>query len=77
MRDFAGLTELGRARRLRPLALAALEEYDLAVRGLRLIDNGWNCVSRVETPDGPLALRVTRPTPGRDAASVHSEVALA
>jgi Ser/Thr protein kinase RdoA (MazF antagonist) len=75
VRDFFELTELGRARRLRPLALAALVEYDLAVRGLRLIDNGWNCVSRVETPDGPLALRVTRFTPGRDAASVHSEVA--
>jgi Ser/Thr protein kinase RdoA (MazF antagonist) len=75
MRDFAGLTEVGRARRLRPLALTALEAYDLEVRGLRLIDDGWNCVFRVETPDGPLALRVTRPTPGRDAASVHSEVA--
>ena len=75
MRDFAALTEVGRARRLRPLAFAALEEYDLAVTGLRLIDDGWNCVFRVETPDGPLALRVTRPMPGRDAASVHSEVA--
>jgi Ser/Thr protein kinase RdoA (MazF antagonist) len=75
MRDFAGLTELGRARRLRPLAFAALEAYDLTVLSLRLIDDGWNCVFRVETPDRPLALRVTRPTPGRDAASVHSEVA--
>jgi Ser/Thr protein kinase RdoA (MazF antagonist) len=75
MKDFAGLTELGRARRLRPLALAALEAYDLGVTSLRLIDDGWNCVFRVESPDGPLALRVTRPTPGRDAASVHSEVA--
>ena len=75
MRDFAALTEVGRARRLRPLAFAALEAYDLAVTGLRLIDDGWNCVFRVETPGGPLALRVTRPVPGRDAASVHSEVA--
>jgi Ser/Thr protein kinase RdoA (MazF antagonist) len=75
VRDFAEHTELGRARRLRPLALAALESYDLDVTGLRLIDDGWNCVFRVETPDGPLALRVSRPTPGRDAASVHSEVA--
>jgi Ser/Thr protein kinase RdoA (MazF antagonist) len=75
MKDFAGLTEVGRARRLRPLALAALEAYDLDVTGLRLIDDGWNCVFRVETPGGPLALRVTRPTPGREVASVHSEVA--
>ena len=75
MRDFAELTELGRARRLRPLAVAALESYDLDVRAVRLIDDGWNCVFRVETPNGPLALRVTRPTPGREAASVHSEVA--
>jgi Ser/Thr protein kinase RdoA (MazF antagonist) len=66
---------VGRARRLRPLALAALRAYDLDVAGLRLIDDGWNCIFRVETPDGPLALRVTRPSPGRDAASVRAEVA--
>jgi Ser/Thr protein kinase RdoA (MazF antagonist) len=55
--------------------MTALEAYDLDVTGLRLIDDGWNCVFRVETSDGPLALRVTRPRPGRDAASVPSEVA--
>jgi len=75
MRAFSTLTELGRARRLRPLALAALAAYDLEVTGLRLIDNGWNGVFRVDTAAGPLALRVTRPLPGRSAASLHSEVA--
>ena len=75
MKAFSDLTEQGRARRLRPLALAALEAYDLHVSGLHLLDNGWNGVFRVETPGGPLVLRVTRPTPGRQAATVHAEVA--
>jgi Ser/Thr protein kinase RdoA (MazF antagonist) len=75
MRAFDTLTEQGRARRLRPLALAALAAYDVHVTGLRLIDNGWNCVFRVETPDGPLALRVTRSTPERSPQSLASEVA--
>jgi Ser/Thr protein kinase RdoA (MazF antagonist) len=75
MRAFDDLTEQGRARRLRPLALAALQSYDLRITGLRLIDNGWNCVFRVQTQDGPLALRVTRATPERSPQSVASEVA--
>jgi Ser/Thr protein kinase RdoA (MazF antagonist) len=75
MRAFERLSQRGQARRLRPLALSALQAYDLEVGGLRLIDNGWNCVFRVETPGGPLALRITRPTPGRSPQSVTSEVA--
>jgi Ser/Thr protein kinase RdoA (MazF antagonist) len=74
VRGFGELSEQGRARRLRPLALAALQAYDLQVAGLRLIDNGWNCVFRVETPDGPLALRISRDTPERTPRSVASEV---
>ena len=73
-KPFAELTELGQARRLRPLAEAALRAYDLQPTGLRLISNGWNCVFRVATAEGPHALRITRPVPGADDRSVHSEV---
>lgn len=75
MRAFEELTERGRAARLRPLARAALQAYDIRVTALRLIDNGWNCVFRVETPGEPLALRVTRSSPERTPQSVASEVA--
>ncbi len=68
------LTELGQARRLKPLAESALERYDLEVTGLRLISNGWNCVFRVDSPDGPRVIRITRPVPGADDRSVGSEV---
>ena len=73
-KPFAGLTELGQARRLRPLAEAALSSYDLEWTRLRLISNGWNCVFRVDTPTGPRVLRITRPIPGALERSVRSEV---
>ena len=63
MKSFGELSERGQARRLRPLALAALARYDLEVTGLRLISNGWNCVYRVDTTDGPQDIRVSRPIP--------------
>jgi Ser/Thr protein kinase RdoA (MazF antagonist) len=73
-KPFGSLTELGQARRLRPLAEAALWAYDLEPTGLRLISNGWNCVFRVDTSVGPRALRITRPIPGAEERSVRSEV---
>ena len=73
-KPFADLTESGQARRLRPLALAALADYDLEVTGLRLITNGWNGVFRIDTPGGPCVIRITRPIPGADDRSVASEV---
>ena len=73
-RPFGQLTELGQARRLRPLAEAALAEYDLEPTRLRLISNGWNCVFRVDTVDRPVVIRVSRPVPGADDRSVRSEV---
>ncbi len=71
---FSGLTELGQARRLRPMAIAALEAYELAWTSLRLISNGWNCVFRVDTAQGPYVLRITRPVPGALDRDVRSEV---
>ncbi len=73
-RPFGQLSEAGQARRLRPLARAALAEYDLEATGLRLISNGWNGVFRVDTPDGPCVIRVSRPVPGAAERSVASEV---
>jgi len=73
-KPFAELTELGQARRLKPLAIEALSSYDARWTDLRLISNGWNCVFRVDTPDGPRALRVSRPIPGALDRSVRSEV---
>ncbi len=74
MKPFGKLTEVGQARRLRPLARAALAEYDLEVTRLRLISNGWNCVYRVDTTTGPHVIRVSRPVPGAADRLVASEV---
>lgn len=74
MKPFGELTERGQARRLRPLAEVALAAYDLDVSGLRLIENGWNGVFRVDTAAGPHVVRVSRPIPGAAQRSVASEV---
>lgn len=74
--DFTELTEIGRARRLRPLAMAALEQYDLGVARVQLITNSWNCVFRVDATDGGrYVLRVTLPRPERRDGIVESEAA--
>lgn len=63
MKNYYDLTNRGRALRLRPLAIAALADYDLAVRRVRLITNGFNGIFRVDTEGGgKYVLRVCRPT---------------
>jgi Ser/Thr protein kinase RdoA (MazF antagonist) len=57
---FSDLTRLGQTRRLRPLAIGALEAYDLGPTRLRLLSNDWNCTFRVDSPSGPRVLRVMR-----------------
>lgn len=52
------LTERGKLRRLRTVALAALDDYSVDVRKVSLIGGFINALFRVDTPDGPLALRV-------------------
>ena len=62
MQPFAFLTEQGRARRLRPLAFAALAQYDVKVARLRLVSNETNCTFRVDAADGKsYALRISLP----------------
>lgn len=72
---YMSLTLRGRARRLRALARAALEEYDLDVRRMRLIMNSWNCVFRIDTPDRPYVIRVSLPGYGHSPQRVRSEAA--
>lgn len=62
MRDFDTLTNRGRARRLRQLALVALQEYPLDVSRVRLVTNSFNAIFRVDTPEEKYLLRVCRST---------------
>ena len=57
MKDFYALTTRGRALRLRRMALAALERYDLDVRRVRLLTNSTNGIFRVDTAETKYALR--------------------
>lgn len=52
------LTERGRLGRLRTVAIAALADYDIDVRQVSLVGGFVNALYRVDTPDGPLAIRV-------------------
>ncbi len=62
MRPFPFLTEQGRARRLRALAFAALEHYDLDIRRIKLVNNETNCTFRLDAADGrSYALRISIP----------------
>ena len=58
MKAWDELTERGRLRRLRSVAVSALAEYDLTVTRVSLIGGFVNALFRIDTPDGPLALRV-------------------
>lgn len=58
MKPWSELSERGRLMRLRPLAKAALQDYSVDVEKLTLIGGFINALFRVDTADGPLALRV-------------------
>ena len=58
MRDWDTLTEAGQIRRLRALAAGALPEFPIEPIGLRLVGGFTNVIFRVDTPDGPYALRI-------------------
>ena len=58
MKSWDELTEQGQYRRLRSLAVTALESYDLAVRDVSLIGGFTNVVYRVDSAKGRYALRV-------------------
>lgn len=62
MKPFYQLTSTGRARRLRQMALAVLDHYDLAVTRLRLMTNEYNAIFRADTADQRrFVVRILRP----------------
>jgi Ser/Thr protein kinase RdoA (MazF antagonist) len=71
---WADLTEAGQIRRLRPLAIAALEHYPIEPRRLRLVGGFTNTIFRVEAAEGIYALRVDLHQDHSDA-DVESELA--
>jgi Ser/Thr protein kinase RdoA (MazF antagonist) len=58
MKDWESLTERGQIMRLRSLAEAALGNYSVVARRLRLVGGFTNVIFRVDTDDGRYALRV-------------------
>lgn len=59
MKPFADLTPRGKHRRLRTLALKALEEYDLDIQDVRFLTEETNTMFQVRTRDGErLVLRI-------------------
>ncbi|MCP4303799.1 MAG: phosphotransferase [bacterium] len=58
MKNWDDLTQAGQIRRLRPLAMAALDSYSVTPRRLSLVGGFTNVIFRVDTNEGPLALRV-------------------
>ena len=75
MKPYLKLTERGQARRLRKLALSALEQYDLDVARLSLVTNDMNGIFRVDTRAGEKwILRVTRPEGGHNYDHVAAEM---
>ena len=75
MKSFYELTNRGRALRLRRMALAALERYDLEVERVRLVTNDLNGIFRVDAAGGAkFILRVSLPdTGGHTLEEIRSE----
>ncbi|RPH59383.1 MAG: hypothetical protein EHM81_08325 [Chloroflexi bacterium] len=75
MKPFHTLTERGQARRLRALALDALQNYDLDVARLSLVTNDMNGIFRVDTRSGQKwILRVTLPEGGHNLDHIAAEM---
>ena len=77
MRDYYELTDEGRRRRLKPLAVEALEEYDLDVVRMRGLADATNGIFRLDTADGRrYAMRIGLGPPiGHTEEEMASEVA--
>ena len=76
MRDYDLLTDAGRRRRLRRLAIQALDDYDLDVVRMRAMTDATNGVFRLDTADGGrFAMRVGMgPPAGHRPDEVDSEL---
>ncbi len=75
MKDYYQLTQWGKARRLRQLAIKALSAYDLDVLQVRLITNDQNGIFRVDTYDKQkYILRVVIPDAGHTVDELNAEM---
>ncbi len=75
MKDFYQLTNRGRALRLRRMALAALQHYDLGVKRVRLLSNDLNGIFRVDLEGGrKVVLRISLPEAGHTLPEIRSEM---
>ncbi len=75
MKPYQSLSERGQARRLRPLALKALEHYDLDIARLRLVTNNLNGIFRLDTRAGEKwILRVSLPETGHNRQHITAEM---
>ena len=75
MKPYNTLTEHGQARRLRALALNALQQYDLQVARLSLVTNDLNGIFRLDIHGGQkYILRVTLPEGGHNLDHVAAEM---
>lgn len=75
MKNFNELTRQGKARRLRQLAIDALQQYDLDVRRVSLLGMFTNCMFRVDTQDrNSYVLRICEPG-WRTLVDLQSEIA--
>ena len=74
MRSWETLTGAGQIRRLRALAIRALSEFPIEPIRLRLVGGFTNVIFRVDTPDGPYALRIDL---HQDHSDAHVDIELA
>jgi Ser/Thr protein kinase RdoA (MazF antagonist) len=58
MKPWEQLSEAGQIRRLRPLAIAALNDFPIEPLQLHLVGGFTNVIFRVDTAQGPFALRI-------------------
>lgn len=75
MKDYLDLTIRGKARRLRQMAITALQDFDLDVAKVSLISNEYNGIFRVDTQDKQkYIMRVCIPDSGHDIEHINSEM---
>ncbi len=76
MKSFHELTDIGRVRRLRPIARQALEQYDLDVIRMRAMSDATNGVFRLDCANGDrYVMRVgAGPPAGHSAREMRSEM---
>lgn len=75
MQTYAALTDQGKVRRLRQLALKALQHYALDVKRVSLITNQFNGIFRIDTHDGQKwVMRIMLPLAGHTPETIRSEM---